>query len=443
MEALGIIGLFLGIAVLIFISYKGFHAVPTSLVAGAVILLLNGINIWTGFSESWIGGVAAVFTNYYLLFLASTLFANMMQITGACDTIANKFVDWFGKKHILTVLTVFCFLLCYGGVSFFVIMFAIAPIAWSLFEELNIPRKMIIVATAAGAGAFVLAAPGSPQIQNVIPTALGTTLTAAPVMGALMTVIGMVISIIVVEWYYKRTMKQVEAGEIEGWIATGNEITHKKEKTPGVIGGFAPLVVVIGIIIVCSIAVDGMNATFLAVIAMCFGVIAALVFNFNCIEGDKKALFKNWLKDSSVGAAGSALTLGAVVGFGTIVSSTDAFASIVQALMGMDMSVYWKGVLSTGAIAGICGSASSGCQLTMQYLGEYFINSGANLDILHRLIANASITFDALPHATGCFLMFSYFGLNHKIAYKYVFVLNVLIPVIIVAVFTTIATLMF
>lgn len=443
MEALGIIGLFLGIAVLIFISYKGFHAVPTSLIAGAVILVLNGINIWTGFSESWIGGVATVFTNYYLLFLASTLFANMMQITGACDTIANKFVDWFGKKHILTVLTVFCFLLCYGGVSFFVIMFAIAPIAWSLFEELNIPRKMIIVATAAGAGAFVLAAPGSPQIQNVIPTALGTTLTAAPVMGALMTVIGMVISIIVVEWYYKRTMKQVEAGEIEGWVATGNEITSKKEKTPGIFGGFAPLVVVIGIIIVCSIAVDGMNATFLAVIAMCCGVIAALVFNWGCIEGDKKALFMNWLKDSSVGAAGSALTLGAVVGFGTIVSSTDAFANIVQALMSMDMSVYWKGVLSTGAIAGICGSASSGCTLTMQYLGEYFINSGANLDILHRLIANASITFDALPHATGCFLMFSYFGLNHKIAYKYVFVLNVLIPVIIVAVFTTIATIMF
>lgn len=166
---LGITGLFLGIAVLIIVSYRGYHAVPTSLLAGAVILILNGINVWTGFSKSWIGGMAVVFTNYYLLFLASSMFANMMQITGACETIAYKFVDWFGKKHILTVLTVFCFLLCYGGVSFFVIMFAIAPIAWSLFEELNIPRKMIIVATAAGAGAFVLAAPGSSQIQNVIP----------------------------------------------------------------------------------------------------------------------------------------------------------------------------------------------------------------------------------------------------------------------------------
>ena len=440
---LGITGLFLGIAVLIIVSYRGYHAVPTSLLAGAVILILNGINVWTGFSTSWIGGMAVVFTNYYLLFLASSMFANMMQITGACETIAYKFVDWFGKKHILTVLTVFCFLLCYGGVSFFVIMFAIAPIAWSLFEELNIPRKMIIVATAAGAGAFVLAAPGSSQIQNVIPTAMGTSLVSAPIMGTLMTAIGMALSIFMVEWYYKKTMQQVAQGQIEGWVPLEAQTTYKRESLPGAAGGFTPLIVVIAVIIIGSFTIKKADATLLAVIAMCLGIIAALALNFKQIEGKKSTAFKSWLKDSAIGASGAALTLGAVVGFGTIVSSTDAFAAIVKALMSMDISVYWKGVISTSAIAGICGSASSGAQLTMQYLGDYFVHSGANLDVLHRLIANASITFDALPHATGCFLMLSYFGLNHKIAYKYIFVLDVVIPVIVVAVFTAIATVMF
>lgn len=209
MEALGIIGLLVGIGVLILISYKGLHAVPTSLIAGAVILIFNGINLWTGFSELWIGGMATVFTKYYLLFLASTLFANMMQATGACETIAYKFVDWFGKKHILTVIALLCFILCYGGVSFFVIMFAVGPIAFALFEELNIPRKLIVAATAAGNGAFVLAAPGSPQIQNVIPTALGTNLMAAPVLGAIMTIAGTVLCIVCVEYIYKKEMRKV------------------------------------------------------------------------------------------------------------------------------------------------------------------------------------------------------------------------------------------
>ena len=417
MEALGIIGLLVGIGVLILISYKGLHAVPTSLIAGAVILIFNGINLWTGFSELWIGGMATVFTKYYLLFLASTLFANMMQATGACETIAYKFVDWFGKKHILTVIALLCFILCYGGVSFFVIMFAVGPIAFALFEELNIPRKLIVAATAAGNGAFVLAAPGSPQIQNVIPTALGTNLMAAPVLGAIMTIAGTVLCIVCVEYIYKKEMRKVELGEAPGWNSLGNEaaLSGKKEKHAGLFGSFFPMIV----------------------------IIVTIVFNFKCLEGPKGKLFKDWAANSAVGAANSALVLGAVVGFGSLVSGTDAFGEIIKWLMGLDMSTYWKGVISTGTIAGICGSASSGEQLTMQYLGDYFINSGCNLDVLHRVIANASITFDALPHATGCFLMFSYYGVNHKLAYKYVFLLNVVIPVVVVLIATAICTALF
>ena len=45
---------------------------------------------------------------------------------------------------------------------------------------------------------------------------------------------------------------------------------------------------------------------------------------------------------------------------------TLAFGEIIKWLMGLDMSTYWKGVISTGTIAGICGSASSGEQLTIR-----------------------------------------------------------------------------
>ena len=294
MGTIGIVGLFLGILTLIIVSYKGFHAVPTSLLAGLVIMTFNCINIWIGFSESWIGGMAVVFTNYYILFLVSTLFANMMQLTGACETIADRFVKWFGKKHILTVLTVFCFLLCYGGVSFFVIMFAIAPIGFSLFEELNIPRKMIIVSTAAGAGAFVLAAPGSPQIQNVIPTSMGTTLMAAPILGIIMTLSGMALSIVLVEYIFKREMRMVESGQAVGWEGGEQKYTRSQETTPNIVGGFLPLVVVIAIIILGSYTIKDINATMLAVIAMCTGIVVTIVLNFKYIAGIKSEIFKDW-----------------------------------------------------------------------------------------------------------------------------------------------------
>ena len=134
MTALGIIGLILGIIVMIVFAYWGLNAVPLSLLAGAVICIFNGINLWTGFATSWAGGLATVFSAYYILFFVSTCFANIMGETGACTAIAYKFLDWFGKKHIITVLSLFCFLLCYGGVSFFVCMFAVGPIMFKLFE---------------------------------------------------------------------------------------------------------------------------------------------------------------------------------------------------------------------------------------------------------------------------------------------------------------------
>lgn len=61
MTALGIIGLILGIIVMIVFAYWGLNAVPLSLLAGAVICIFNGINLWTGFATSWAGGLATVF----------------------------------------------------------------------------------------------------------------------------------------------------------------------------------------------------------------------------------------------------------------------------------------------------------------------------------------------------------------------------------------------
>lgn len=98
MTALGIIGLILGIIVMIVFAYWGLNAVPLSLLAGAVICIFNGINLWTGFATSWAGGLATVFSAYYILFFVSTVFQNIMGETGACTAIAYKFLDWFRKE---------------------------------------------------------------------------------------------------------------------------------------------------------------------------------------------------------------------------------------------------------------------------------------------------------------------------------------------------------
>ncbi|MGN0734475.1 MAG: GntP family permease [Anaerovoracaceae bacterium] len=444
MTALAIIGLILGIIVMIALAYWGLHAVPLSLVAGAVVCIFNGINLWTGFTTSWVGGLATVFSAYYILFFASTCFANIMGETGACTAIAYKFLDWFGKKHIITVLTLFCFILCYGGVSFFVVMFAVGPILFKLFEELNIPRKLAPIPIGIGGAAWCMAMPGSTQVQNVIPTALGTSLMSAPLLGIAMAATGMVISLIYAERVYKKEMALVQSGESIGWDKNWKSPIkgelRAKEDLPGVFTSFLPMIVLVAFIIIGSLTNLISSATLLSCLGMSIGFLVCLIANFRYLRGKLSVMFKNLFSESAGSAATSALILGAVVGFGSIVSSTEAFQNILTWLMALDIPIYWKGVISTGVVAGVTASASSGEQLVMQYLGDYFIQSGCNLDVLHRLMAFASITLDSLPHSTGCFLMFSYFGTNHKLSYKYAFWSNTVFTLIVTVVFTTLVS---
>ena len=146
----------------------------------------------------------------------------------------------------MLAIVVVCGLLTYGGVSLFVVVFAIYPLALALFKEANISRKLIPGAIALGAFTFTMTAiPGTPQIQNLIPTTyFGTTAGAAPVMGWTAAAVLFFGGLFYMEW--KR--KKVEArGEFytEPDAKHAGHSAHDTEKLPNVVVALIPLVVVI------------------------------------------------------------------------------------------------------------------------------------------------------------------------------------------------------
>lgn len=80
-----------------------------------------------------------------------------------------------------------CALLTFGGVSLFVVSFAVLPIADALFRQANIPHRLIPATIALEAFTFTMTAlPGTPAIQNAVPMPhFGATLLAAPGIGIL------------------------------------------------------------------------------------------------------------------------------------------------------------------------------------------------------------------------------------------------------------------
>lgn len=437
MGTVAIIGLLVAVFVMIFGAYKGLGAILLTLLASLVVILSNGIPVWTGYSAYYMGGFTGTLSGYLLMFMASCLYAKFMDVSGSAKSIAMGLVDKLGEKYILLALTLITIILTWGGVSLFVGLFVIGPIGVAMLKEANLPRHLILAPFAIGGGAItVTTLPGSTQLTNVIPSQyLGTPLTAAPVLSILLAAVQLAVSI----WYLFRVEKKaVHAGEVwsdEGLTTQFTQID--RANLPPVWKSFLPILFMIAGIVILTQFVE--NTTMLTTACMLVAAVICLLLNLDKFKGqDMKRLVGNGLSDGVTAIIG----LAAVVGFGTVVQYSGAFANVSAWVMGLNLSPYWKGVVSTAVISGVTGSGSGGLRLVFENFGEYFLSSGCNLETLHRLCALASGTLDSLPHNSGLFLTFAYLGLTHKQGYKHYWWMTVVLPAVVVVAATLIITLL-
>ena len=444
MEFIQILGLVLGIAVLIVGAYKGFAALPLTLIASFVIMITNQMNVWTGFSQYYMGGYVGTYMMLFLLLASSSMYANFMDKSGSATAIGYKLIDWFGKKRVMLVTTLIVAVLTYGGVSLFVLMFVIVPVAYLLFKEANLPRHLLMAPMLAGSATFTMTSlPGTPALTNVIPTAfLGTTLTAAPVMGIIASVMLFVLAYLYMVYAEK---KAVASGD--GWSYPDNidptayEASRDKGTLPPAIIAFLPMILLLLSLVIGSVLFPDAEAIMIACIGMLVGTLSCFLLNIERFKGKSK---KDLVTRGLEGGITAISALAAVVAFGAVVSNSAGFQHIVVWLLGLNMNPYVHGVLATAVISGVTGSSSGGLQIMYgnEHLLAHFLANVPDLNVLHRLTAIAAGTLDTLPHAGGLFLAFSVLRLNHKSAYKHVFWASVA-PAIIVTAIMLVATVLF
>lgn len=441
MNAIAIIGIILSVAVLVIGAYKGLGALPLTLLASLVVILANGMNVWDGFATHYMTGYTGAYMSYFLLFASSSLYAELMNSSGCATSIGYKFIDWFGKKRVLLVSTLIISFLTYGGVSLFVVVYAVAPIMFLLFREADIPRHLTMACLITGAATYTMTClPGTPALTNVIPTQyLGTTLTAAPIMGIVAAIAMFTLCITYMSYEEKKAKRKNEHWS-DVALTSDSSMYEIKDRSmlPSVWKSFTPLIVLVLIIIIGSHFIS--NSTMLATIAMLLGALLTFILNFDKFrDKNKKTLVTKGLEGGISGIGG----LAAVVAFGTVVQNSEAYANIIQWVLSLNLNAYVKGVLSTMVVSGITGSSSGGLKIMYNSLAETFISSGANLQILHRLTNISAGALDTLPHSPGLFLMFAVLGLTHKTAYKHVLACSVIIPLIITIAATTICVMLF
>lgn len=382
------------------------------------MLLTAGMNPITEMTTTYVNGLAGYFGKFFFIFVLGSLFGKLTDISGAADAIAKTIIDKLGDKFIIPSIIIAGAVLTYGGVSVFVCMFTLYPLMVSLFKRGDISRTLIPAVYFAGAGTFTGMMPGSPQIQNLMPgQILGTPATAAMVPGMIAAVFEAVLVFSFIIWYTERSKKKGMHFELTAKDQAMLEL--KKDKVlPNFCIALLPMIILL-------IALNLLKWS--AELALFTGFIAGLICYIKYIPW--KDIWKH-LSNGTLDGTGSLFNTSAVVGFGSLVQVTPAFATMIASITGIGGSPLIAAGVGVTLMAGVCGSGSGGLGIALPIIKDYFVPMGVNLEALHRVSALSSLGLDSLPHNGLVVSVLNVTENTHKSSYFPVFISTCVIPLI-------------
>ena len=444
---MGLIGIFLSLGLLMYLAYRGINVlILAPLMALLATLFAGGYPLLATYTQVFMPALGNYLLKFFPLFLLGAIFGKLMADSGSARTIAEWFTQKMGTSQSIGAVVAACGVLTYGGVSLFVVAFAVYPIANALFRESDTPKRLLPAALALGSFTFTMTAfPGTPAIQNAIPMPyFGTTPFAAPIYGTLAG-LGMLVGGTL--WLNRRRAAANARGEGYGdHPRTDADADETDAATPSILTALLPVVTVIVLnALFTYVVIPGMDTSYLADEAYggatlddvrgIWAIIASLVLSIVLCTALNWQRFKD-LKDScNKGTMGSLLPVfntASEVGYGAVIASLPAFAVVRDAVLGLSSNPLISSAVATNVLAGITGSASGGMSITLETLGEQFMqqaqSSGIDPEIMHRVVAPSSGGFAALPHNGAVITLLAITGLTHRQSYADIFVVAVLIP---------------
>jgi len=139
-----------------------------------------------------------------------------------------------------------------------------------------------------------------------------------------------------------------------------------------------------------------------------------------------KYMTKNELLSSIGEGATSSLfpcgCMGAVVGFAAVVQTTDAFQTMINRILNINVSPIVLIIVSIALICALTGGSTTGLRIALPIISPALLEQGVTAEIIHRVGAFASTTIDSLPHSGAIQMAVSIAGLKMKEGYPAIFV---------------------
>ncbi|NGO88728.1 MAG: GntP family permease [Halomonas sp.] len=459
---MGIFAILISLILLMLLAYRGISVLLLAPLMASLAVLLSGDGglLLPIYTDTFMRALGNYVTQFFPLFLLGALFGQLMADSGAAQSISNGIVKRLGTHHVVLTVVMACAVLTYGGVSLFVVAFAIYPISRELFRQANVPKRLIPASIALGSFTFTMTAlPGTPAIQNAIPIPyFGTNSFAAPGLGIIAGLIMLGLGT-----YYLQSRVRKAAANGEGYgTHTEREVDPQQDDTPA---STLPLAVAL----IPLIMVIGLNALFtygvfpamdLSYISDAFenitpsrqtGLWAILISLLSASAWLIITRWNHWkdLKDTiNQGCFGSLLPIfntASEVGYGAVIASLAGFMIIRDAVLNVSGNPLMSEALAMSVLAGITGSSSGGLSIALQTLGDEYLamaqQAGINPELMHRVATLAAGGMDTLPHSGAVITLLAICGLTHRQSYANVAMVTIVLPVAALITVITLGTL--
>ncbi|WP_369045467.1 GntP family permease [Sinomonas sp. P10A9] len=391
MTALGLIGIVVGLALLVYAIYKGYSLVIAAPVATMVVILFNGmpfIGSMFGPEKSYMSGLASFMLSNFPVFLFGAILAKYMDKSGAALSIAEKLMSLVGTSspyRALVSLFVIASVLTFGGINVFVVIFILIPMALPIFKRYNISWGLVIIPIFGGGATYTMTMiPGSPSLHNVVlSNALGTPLTAAPLVGALTSVAAVAFLLIYMKVALARSLRKNEKFEGEEGSVGGTDMFARER--PSFLVSILPIVVLLALILSLSFVIQ----------IIIYALLAAIVLS--------AVLFRRYIKQKDVINQGTAdsltsvLATGSTIAFGSFAVGVPAFSSVFHAILSIPGNPYISLSVGTMVLAGITASSVGAEGIAVKSFAPAYLHLGLNPETIHRAIAISAGT-SLFPH---------------------------------------------
>lgn len=479
---LSIAGILVSLLLLMWFAYRGVSVLLLApLAALLAVLATPDVPLLASYTQVFMPAAGSFIALFFPLFLLGALFGKLMEDSGAARVIALRFVDWLGAQRAVLAVVLACAVLTYGGVSLFVVAFAVYPVALELFRSAGVPKRLIPATIALGAFTFTMTAlPGTPAIQNAIPMPyFGTTPFAAPGLGIIAALLMLGAGM---WWLNRRVSRAQAAGEGFGADAVADAAPAQPSAEapvppvlerrirpyaqgegydvaelgpggaaaspqPGIAAALAPIAGVVLLNWLFStqwlprldtayLALPLYGATRPEAVIGTWSIIAALALaNLAMLVGLRKFLAapKATLDAGASAAVLPIFNTASQVGYGAVIASLAGFVLIRDAVLGIAPGYPLVSLaVAVNILAGVTGSASGGMSIALQTLGSTYLEMGraAGIDaaLLHRVTTIATGGLDTLPHNGAVITLLAICKLTHRQSYLDIFVVAVVFP---------------